>query len=296
MLRNGRKAAFRIGAFACIVLVLLSCRRADLLVISDQYWEATDLGPDTKKMISEAREESIEFKTVTYPTDVETLAAELGRAGASTVLLSPLHSSYASRLQELPAGTRIIAFETARRRGGENISYLSFGRRAAYMRAGSVCRRFLDAPDNQSSKVAAFFYSGGAERDAERRAFLDGLGEPGSERVYIRTFPRIDALGEVNEALAVIREDDIGLFFVSMAGLSKDVVANVSSQLSALVITEGVGPDIDAAYGDRVVASIENDWISAVFSSFSGPEGQIKAEAVLIPGPAAQTTGWLTGL
>ena len=280
-------------------LLLTSCARADLTILADQYWAVTDMNEEQRGVLAQSAEDQnvrTVFREVAYPSDPAVLRQAIEDAGADTVLLSPLFSGLAHDFAVFFPEKRFFIFGNGRKTAIPNAIVIRFNRKAAYLRAGAVCRRFLNEPGNADKKVAAFFYVGGAEREAERSSFLDGIGGDIAERLIVRSFPSIDAAGEVNEALGSLDDHNIGLFFVSMSGLSKELVASISSRFSSPVVTERVGGGLETAYGERIVATIEEEWRPALFSALRSQSVDVEVDAVLVPAPSAESRPWLSDL
>ncbi len=278
-----------------------SCGSPDILVLSDQYWWETDVTVDVQQdLVSDARAEgtTIEFLSVDFPTDPGVLTRSVLEIDPGITLLSPLLSQFGIQLARQNADRRFVAFDLGLRNplGAENLFTIGTDRSPAYMSAGALCRSFLDDPAHTALKVAAFFYAGGAERFAEREAFLNGIDGQSDGRVIIRSFPRLDAVGEINEAISGLKEEGIGLFFVSMSAMTQGVISNISSQMPSKIISEWSGGASRAAYGDRIVATIEEHWLHAVDGSIKSLNSDIMVETNLVSGPARGDEAWLDGL
>ena len=297
--------AARLPLLAFLILSCIGCGNPDLLVISDKYWTSIQMDEATRERIQESSKRNrgrVLFAEIPYPTEPERIAAIISSFNPDAVLLSPLLSRYAPRLTDLTPEKNLFAFGLAFNPSirADNLVMLETDRSGAYLLAGSMCRRYLDDPANEGRKIAALFYSGGNTRSEERSAFLNGIGEDLEERAIIRSFPRLESTGAVNTTISELKQHDIGLYFVSMSALSEAAVAIISSQSQALIITERalVAGSEQAAFEDRIVASVEEDWI-AVFDILFDPQGPvIRVETSLVPGPAYNTleTAWMTGL
>lgn len=143
------------------------------------------------------------------------------------------------------------------------------------------------------------FYSGGNERTLERAAFGEGIGEGFDDRVSIKTFPRLEGIGEVNDYLSGLKEKNIGVFFVSMSGLNRDVISSIVAGYPSLIITERIGGGGDAIipYADRIIASVEEDWLGIFDEDLSGSVPEIVIDISLLPGPAvfSPDASWIGG-
>ena len=269
-----------------------------MLVLSDQYWWATDLTEDVRQeLLSRGEGTRIEFGLVGFPTSPDVLIDVIENSRAGTTLLSPLLSQYGAQLARKNADLRVVVFGLGQRNPGriENLYSIGTDRTDAFAQAGALCKGFLDDPDNATYRVAALFYSGGDRRSAEREAFLVGLGEQARDRLILKSFPRLDAVAEVNEAVSGLKDDEIGLIFVSMSSMTSDVVAQVRTQLRSLVIAEWAGQASEAVDSDLIIASIEDRWLDAVDGSLKSVESDIIVETMLVPGPAGESLKWFVG-
>jgi hypothetical protein len=281
--------------FAC--LLLLGCGAPDVLVLSDQYWWATDLTDGTRQgLVSRGENTRLEFGLVGFPTSPDVLMDVVERSGAAVTLLSPLLSQYGAQLARKNEDRRFVAFESGLRTSGtiDNLYTVSTDRSDAYTRAGALCRSFLEDPANAALKVAALFYSGGARRSSEREAFLNGIGAQTGDRLIVKSFPRLDGVAEVNEAVSSLKESGIGLAFVSMSSMTKDVVSNVSSNLQSFIISEWAGGASEGVHNDRLVAAIQELWLDAVDGSLKSVNSDIMVETVLVPRPAGESLAWFS--
>ena len=277
---------------AFTLLSLLGCAGPDILVIRDQYWKAVGFDSKTEEKILERTKKlgkSIGYVDLDYPANTADILTVISHEDPQVVLLSPLFSQFAEQVAEQQKQHRFVAFGLGA--GGtvthENLTAIALTRIDAYRRAGALCRQYLEYPGNDGMRVAALFYSGGAERAAEREAFEESIGEEYSGRVSIQAFPRLNEIREVNDYLSGLAGQAIGIFVVSMSGLNRDAISSIVARYQSLIITERLtGTGRVLPYQDRVLASIDEDW-TGVFSldlSNAGPE--IVIEASLAPGPA----------
>jgi hypothetical protein len=285
-----------------IVVLLAGCGTPDLLIVRDQYWKAADFNNEIEKKIEAAVDgygDTLEYLDIQYPADQAEIALAISEAEPSAAVLSPLFSQFAEEIARQVANCQIVAFGlgSGATTTTENLTILRVDREAAYLRAGDLCRQYLQSPGNEEKGVVGIFYSGGSERTLERNAFIEGIGEGADDRFFLKTFPRLDGIGAVNDYLSELPEKNIGVFFVSMSGLNRDVVSSIVTRYPSLMITERVGSniDVDIPYSDRILATVEEDW-SWIFEerlSDAGPE--IVLATSLLPGPAAfsHETSWV---
>ncbi len=276
-------------------LLLTSCGGPDILVVRDQYWKVTDFDQKIENKIqkvSEQLDETVAYVDLSFPLDTAAVTESITRANPKVALLSPLFSADAVEVATQEGERRIVAFGlgTGNIASVENLSLIVTDRRDAFRRAGALCRRFLDYPGNETRKVAGLFYSGGRERASERAAFEEGIGDVSGNRVFIQTFPRLDGIGQVNTYLSGLADEDVGIFFVSMSGIDRDVLAAIITRNQAFFIAEWLG---DAGgvvpYEDRVLAMVREDWIGVFSFNLSGAGPEIDVETVLLPGPASSS-------
>ena len=284
------KTLVAILGFATMVI---SCGRYDLLVVRDPYWRKTDFGEEVEKKVDQAGEivgKNIEYVDIGYPADPSEIVTAVTSRKSSVVLLSPLFSTYAREIANSALSRRIIAFGLGS--GGAvqvgNLSTIAINRKNAFRLAGTLCRDYLAYPGNEAKKVLGLFYAGGSERALERNAFEKGLGEELVDRYFIKTFPQLDGIGEINSYLAELAKEPVGLVLISMSGLNRETILSVSTKYQATVITERVyDKSGDYPYEDRILATVEENWVDILSYDLpnSGPE--IVINASLLPGPAA---------
>jgi hypothetical protein len=272
---------------------LVGCGGPDIAFVRDQYWKITEFDAKAEDFFQTKGEQTgkdVDYIDLSYPSNPDSISEAISDKDPQTAVLSPLFSRYAPEIAALESPRRIIAFGLGAGNNSrdDNLTIFVQDRREAYRQAGLLCRRYLEYPGNEESRVGGLFYAGGTERAAERSAFMEGLGAEAEERTFMRSFPRQNSIGEVNDFLSSLAKEPVGIFMVSMAGLSRDSISSVITRSRALIIAEqiadtgGVFP-----FEDRIIASIQLDWMAffSVDLSRAGPE--IVGEASLSVGPAA---------
>lgn len=282
------------AALFCLVFFLTGCGAPDLLIVRDQYWKAADFNDEVENRIQDTVEQkgnTVEYTDVSFPADLEVVIAPILDKKPSIVVLSPLLSQLAEPLADSMADRRIIAFELGAG-GGEqkqNLTRVTNSRNSTYRLAGDLCKEYLLSEGNETKWVAALFYSGGTERGVEKEAFLAGIGGGLENRVITKTFPRLEGIGEANDFLSSLEDRNIGVFFVSMSGLNREVISSIVARYPSLIVTERTGElsYANVPYSDRILSSIEEDWIGLFGQELSRVGFEIAIESVLLPGPAA---------
>ncbi len=277
---------------AVSILMVAGCGNPDMLIVRDQYWKAIEFDKDAEARLhalGEVSGHTIEFADMISPVSAKEIAARISEEDPGAALLSPLFSRYALEVAGIEHQRRIVAFAFGSRGSAEeNLTIMKTDRREAFREVGLLCRRFLEYPGNEEKVVGGLFYSGGNERTAERLAFTEGLGSDLTERLFVRSFPQQDNIGEVNNYLATLNEEPVGLFVVSMAGLNRDVIASILAKSRALIIAERIDPPAGAyPYEDRIVAAINENWTALLSFDISSLGPEIVVEATLARGPAA---------
>ena len=305
MSRGGRTLArnFLLSSISALAM-LAGCGHPDLLIVRDQYWTVADFNDEVEKNIETAVEshgDTVGYADIDYPADQSEIALVISKEDPAVVLLSPLYSQFAEELAGKIINRQIVAFSFGS--GGAtkmmNLTRLRVDRRAAYLRAGDFCRRYLQSPGNEEKGVAGIFYSGGNERTSERNAFVEGIGEGLADRFFLKTFPRLDGIGEVNDYLSGLAERNIGVFFVSMSGLNRNVVSGIVNRFPSLIVSERIGGEFyaDMPYVDRILATVEEGWSRIFEENLSNAGSEIVIDASLLPGPAAfsHVAAWVGG-
>jgi hypothetical protein len=285
-----------------VVFSFAACGGPEILIVRDQYWAAIEFDEQFESKLqtgAKARGMNVNYIDVSFPVDQSEVSLPISASKSEIVLLSPLLSQFAEIIAGQESARKIVAFGTGADdvKPMDNLTLIQSNRRSAYNQAGKLCRQYLQAPGNELKRVAGIFYSGGSERNAERLAFADGLGEGMDERFFLETFPRLDVLSEVNNFLAGVSEENIGLFVVSVSGINRDVISSIISRFPSLIIVERAGSGPGTPYADRIVATFEEQWSDFFIESLPDPGKEVFIETSLLPGPAAFSTeaSWTKG-
>lgn len=298
--RDRRKSA----VLLVFVFILAGCSTPDILVVRDQYWKAADFNEEIENRIQKSVEQNgstIEYTDLSFPVNLENVVTSIKEKDSSIIVLSPLLSQFAKTLAEAFGERKIIAFQLGAGNGSEfqNLTRVTTSRIMAYTLAGRICRRYLFSSGNETKGVAGLFYLGGTQRDNERDAFTAGLGDGVDNRSIVKTFPRLDGISEVNDFLAGLADRNIGLFFVSMSGLNREVVSSIITKYPSFIVTERIGGTNHSVvpYSDRILASVEDAWIGVFETDIARLGGEIAIETALLPGPAAfsHEALWING-
>ena len=276
-------------ALAAAVVVAASCSGSLAAFYADEYWiSLNESTGQTDRLARALRQQGlrVEVVPVAIPASPNSAIQFEPVVNAGIFVFSPLLSSQATSfvdlIPETAAGVRIVFFDFL-----DNLSVglpetiavtrLISNREAAFADAAIECGELLASDRNGGTPglLAGIFYVGNEERKAEKEAFIDAL-RVDRERFRVLDLQTTASDREIKAFLKGFAEGDVDLFFVAAAGLTKPSLTLIAAEFDARMIVEEWKQY--PAHADRVVGSIDEDWIAAVVAGVTG-----QAEVVEIP-------------
>lgn len=249
------------------VVLLSACGRASVLILTDQYWQASQLDspPVEAALARAAREQHVRISTVVVPygqAGPASLIEALKHHNEPTVLLSPLYSSEASTVAANFTHRRFIYFSSPGHTTPHpaNLVGAVSDPGPAFRRAGERVGHYLEAKNRGSLegtlRVAAVF-SDGSDGQRELAEFHSGL-ESGKVRPALSVI-QVNGTEDRSRVLHFLREEqaDNAAVFVLAAPSLNAYAIEVLNESTTPIVTENW--NYGATFSNKILFSIDKD-------------------------------------
>ena len=282
-----------------LALMATSCSRRDLLIVTDQYWQAATLenGGVAAGLARQGSERGVSIQTVVVPytpSNTAKLAAEVRTHPARLILLSPLYSIDAAGLaNELP-DRHFAAFSTEAQSSGvranvPNLVYLISDPGPVFTLAGKRLEGYLGRQSNGSEvvRVAAIF-SDDSSGTAASVGFVKGIeGEVTKpDLLTLRVAGNADR-GRVRQFIDDARAKNVSAYVLAAPALNSYAVELLKDSSTPIVTEDWI---YGSTYSNKVLFSVDQDIPSALMKVVE-TMGRAADNEIRIPWDLVSATG-----
>ena len=176
----------------------------------------------------------------------------------------------------------------------QNIQRLVSDRSEAFRRAGRLVGEIVSGSEGETARAVALFNTdsrdGARNLEAFRRGFNEQFGADTGDRLVVHRISAEEGTAEIRRILARERNQEPEVLILA-AGSGNGAALEVAiPQFSAGIVTEG--PIQIDQIADRIIATVEEDWISGMITAVESTNPRVVIPAALERGNAVPDEVW----